>query len=263
MAEYYGVTRTPEYLMHYGVKGMRWGVRKAKESGSDKKLWRQYEKAHKKLSKLSIKADIGRQKSEQMKYAKAAAGGLAGGLIGASGVVGAGALTNRFTKNINKAHDVFYGGMDNRVQRMIKALNAGDQKAYDAIQKERSAAYQNYVNAKNSNFNNIDHSERAKAISAGLALGALGYGGYAAARSLAAKRRQTPEGHAKAVAKRDAWQKEMKAAFKGTKYANSTNPEDFGKEYYKRNKKKLDKAQKRWDAYDKKTNNRRFRQRHD
>lgn len=213
MAEYYGVTRTPEYLMHYGVKGMRWGVRKAKESGSDKKLWRQYEKAHKKLSKLSAKADIGRQKSEQLKYAKAAAGGLAGGLIGASGVVGAGALTNRFTKN--------------------------------------------------SNFNNIDHSERAKAISAGLALGALGYGGYAAARSLAAKRRQTPEGHAKAVAKRDAWQKEMKAAFKGTKYANSTNPEDFGKEYYKRNKKKLDNAQKRWDAYDKKTNNRRFRQRYD
>lgn len=39
--------------------------------------------------------------------------------------------------------------------------------------------------------------------------------------------------------------------------------EYYGKEYYKRNKKKLNKAQKSWDAYDKKTNNRRFRQRHD
>ena len=25
---YYGVTRSPEYLAHYGVKGMKWGVRK-------------------------------------------------------------------------------------------------------------------------------------------------------------------------------------------------------------------------------------------
>lgn len=29
MGEYYGVQRTGAYLQHYGVKGMRWGVRKA------------------------------------------------------------------------------------------------------------------------------------------------------------------------------------------------------------------------------------------
>ena len=28
MAEYYGVQRSEEYLAHYGIKGMKWGVRK-------------------------------------------------------------------------------------------------------------------------------------------------------------------------------------------------------------------------------------------
>ena len=249
MAEYYGVTRTPEYLMHYGVKGMRWGVRKAKESGSDKKLWRQYEKAHKKLSKLSAKADIGRQKSEQLKYAKAAAGGLAAAGIGSAGALGFKSLRIKNGR-----------AFDNAISQIMDSRGLSgstkDVERFIANTPERITMYKGYTK-RNHDLRN------AQAISAGLSLGALGYGGYAAARSLAAKRRQTPEGHAKAVAKRDAWQKEMKSAFKGTKYANSTNPEDFGKEYYKRNKKKLDKAQKRWDAYDKKTNNRRFRQRYD
>lgn len=52
MAEYYGVTRTPEYLMHYGVKGMRWGVRRAIARGNTKHLDRQWQKAQKKLQKI-------------------------------------------------------------------------------------------------------------------------------------------------------------------------------------------------------------------
>lgn len=32
MGVYYGVKRSDEYLAHYGVKGMKWGVRKAVES---------------------------------------------------------------------------------------------------------------------------------------------------------------------------------------------------------------------------------------
>lgn len=32
MAQYYGVTRTNEYLMHHGVKGMRWGARKQRKT---------------------------------------------------------------------------------------------------------------------------------------------------------------------------------------------------------------------------------------
>ena len=33
MAQYYGVVRSDESLAHYGVKGMRWGVRKKQPSG--------------------------------------------------------------------------------------------------------------------------------------------------------------------------------------------------------------------------------------
>lgn len=84
---YYGVTRTDEYLAHYGIKGMKWGVRKAIESGNSARLGRQYRKAQKKLAKLEARANNGK------KYAKraaalgagaAAAGGLAA--VGTGGV---------------------------------------------------------------------------------------------------------------------------------------------------------------------------------
>lgn len=29
MAKYYGIERSAEYLEHYGIKGMKWGIRKA------------------------------------------------------------------------------------------------------------------------------------------------------------------------------------------------------------------------------------------
>lgn len=263
MAKYYGVERSEEYLAHYGVRGMKWGIRRAKESGSDKRLWRQYQKAHKKLSKLSANADIGRQKDQQFKYAKRAGIGLGVAGAGVAGTIGANALTKKFTKNILNAHANFYDGVDKRAPLMIAALESNNKRKYDQLQKQRADAFENYVKTKERNFKNIDVSEAAKKISAGIGLGGYLYTGYAGARSLMAKYRQTQKGHAKAVAKRDAWQKEMKNAFKGTKYANSINPQDFGKEYYKRNKTKLDERQKRLDAYDKKTNNRRFRQRHD
>ena len=58
MAEYYAVERSSEYLAHYGVKGMRWGVRKAVERGDAKRLAKHYKKANKKLLKLQRKADV-------------------------------------------------------------------------------------------------------------------------------------------------------------------------------------------------------------
>ena len=87
--EYYGTASTPteDFLAHYGVKGMKWGVRKAVQSGNMRKLGRQYNKAAKKLAKLEKRAASGK------KYAKraavygagaAAAGGLAA--VGTKGV---------------------------------------------------------------------------------------------------------------------------------------------------------------------------------
>ena len=55
---YYGVTRSGEELSHYGVKGMKWGVRKAIEKGDSKRLAKHYAKANKKLQVLKRKADV-------------------------------------------------------------------------------------------------------------------------------------------------------------------------------------------------------------
>ena len=35
MGEYYGVERSPEYLAHHGVRGMRWGFRKNRDTQSN------------------------------------------------------------------------------------------------------------------------------------------------------------------------------------------------------------------------------------
>lgn len=83
---YYGVTRTNDYLAHYGVRGMKWGVRKAIQSGNTKALGRQYKKAQKKLAKLEARANNGK------KYAKRAAalgaGAAAAGTLAAVGTTG-------------------------------------------------------------------------------------------------------------------------------------------------------------------------------
>lgn len=50
MAEYYAVERSAEYLAHYGVRGMKWGVRRAIDKiRSNMRMSRNYMKAQKKL----------------------------------------------------------------------------------------------------------------------------------------------------------------------------------------------------------------------
>lgn len=68
MAKYYGIQRSEEYLVHYGIKGMKWGVQKAKVAGNDKALSKQYMKASKKLEKLNRKADVNYQRAQAKKY---------------------------------------------------------------------------------------------------------------------------------------------------------------------------------------------------
>lgn len=56
MARYYGVIRnnSPDsYLAHYGIRGMKWGVRKARESGNNLRLTYHYLRAKAKLRKLN------------------------------------------------------------------------------------------------------------------------------------------------------------------------------------------------------------------
>ena len=207
MAQYYAVERSSEYLAHYGVRGMRWGVHRAIASGNTKRLDRQYKKAQKKLSKLNKNADIVEQRKQQVKYAKRAAIGLGISAIGTGGVLGAHALRKTVSNNYNKTiGDLMY--------KAYKHGRPGDAKsvesfvAHNPVAQKHWGAYQNKARALND----------AKKVSAAVDLAGLGYGGYAGTRSLIAKYRQTQKGHIAAVAKRNKFQSEMNKAFAGTKY---------------------------------------------
>ena len=87
----YAIDRSEEYLAHYGIKGMKWGVRKAIASGGtglgNRKLARQYKKAQKKLAKLEKRANNGAKyarRAAALGAGAAAAGGLAA--LGTGGV---------------------------------------------------------------------------------------------------------------------------------------------------------------------------------
>ena len=87
--EYYGIASTPteDFLAHYGIKGMKWGVRKALQRGNDRALGRQYRKAQKKLAKLERRAESGKKYTKRaaaLGAGAAAAGGLAA--LGTSGI---------------------------------------------------------------------------------------------------------------------------------------------------------------------------------
>ncbi|MDT3387319.1 MAG: hypothetical protein LIR46_06090 [Bacteroidota bacterium] len=91
--EYYGIASTPteDFLAHYGIRGMKWGVRKSIERGNDVALGRHYQKARKKLAKLekqAAKVSKYKKRAIGMGIGAAAAGGLA-----AAGTKGVGAAT--------------------------------------------------------------------------------------------------------------------------------------------------------------------------
>lgn len=156
MAEYYGVTRTPEYLAHYGVKGMRWGVRRALKRGDDKALQKHYKKATRKLLKLSTHTNRALMKKQ---YDQAKMNMLYGGISSAGLSAG---LTAGANSRLPIKKNLLYSGI------------------------------------------------------AGLGGGVAG--AFASSKGIMSGRHLSDKGHAKAIAKRDQWQRDMRDAFKGTKY---------------------------------------------
>lgn len=224
MSEYYAVQRSDEYLAHYGVKGMKWGVRKAIADGNGRRLERHYKKAAKKLAKLDEKTNIKKQNEKAAKYNKIAKRSATVGAAGLGAAGGATGVLSFLKKRANKAYNEFYyPGWDRDAIKAHEAIKAsGGKNTEDFMNWARNRGAQAYkmeqANSHLMNIGNPMHDVRR----VGAAMGAVGLGVAAAskAKSIAAKRRTTAKGHTKAVAKRNAWKKEMQSAFKGTKYQN-------------------------------------------
>lgn len=239
MAEYYAVERSSEYLAHYGVKGMRWGVRKAIASGNTKRLDRQYKKAQKKLQKLNKRADVNIQKAIAEKYDKASSGSRIVGRVGlglATAGMGSGALIRRVVnpgirKKLHAQKEANLNEYNLRLKNHFNTDYKDVKNAHEAMRADRGKIEVRLANENNIAEQNAHdkYVKSAKAeriadytrnIGIGMAIGGYGHSAYSKIRANKARNRASVEGHKKAVSERDAWQREMNKAFAGTKYAS-------------------------------------------
>ena len=162
MTTYYGIQRSDTSLAHYGVKGMKWGVRKAIERGNAKRLDRHYRKAARKLQLLTARSDRNLVKTAGKEVRRRIVpDALLGGLASAAG-------TYAINPHVSQAARLKYAGL-------VGGAMAGANVLADGIQAAHLAR-------------------------------------------LGSKR-----GNAKQMAKRKAFEKEMRKAFKGTSYAKKIN----------------------------------------
>ena len=125
----YAIERNEDYLAHYGIRGMKWGVRKAIASGNSARLGRQYAKAQKKLAKL------GKQAGKSKKYARRAAlmgaGAAAAGGLAAAGTEGVrkglnvgGKLINRAGHGMSSLGEMTRGSRNKALRKVGMALDS-------------------------------------------------------------------------------------------------------------------------------------------
>jgi len=198
MSEYYAVQRTGNDLAHYGVKGMRWGVKKAIEANSDKSMSKQFKKASRKLEKLE-------RHGEGKKYAKRAAKLAAGGAaLGAAGALGS-------IKNIDKVASAaarLSSKLSNtpKGKGLHRAVPTVGSKAAGAA----SNAIRNYEKWGSEKLaGNVTRHGAIRLGSMAAGAGMLGAAGYNAVRAARAKRNRQ---------KAAEFRSEMQKAFKGTQY---------------------------------------------
>lgn len=248
MSEYYGVQRVgDDHLQHYGVLGMRWGVRRAVKTGNERKLSRKYLKAAKKLNKYENIADHStRYGLKAAKYGAAAAGV---GALAISGRKGAGAVIRGSGKVLNSAGkltDLGGKALQKTNSKFLKGTGSVISKLSDSAQKSGAAlkttgdtveaskkwdATHNLGNAVNRNLSSLGYAGKGK--QAQELINKVGLGGNitneglyrlgtgAVALGLAAKAGQNAyrAGHAEKYAKKAEKQREkMDKIFKDTIY---------------------------------------------
>ena len=244
----YAIERNGEYLAHYGIRGMKWGVRKAREMGGArgaKRLGRQYAKAQKKLAKLEKRAASGK------KYARRAALlGAGAAVAGGMTAPGTGSIMNKLAGrygNVAGKYASHVTGGNAYAQKMASDMARGKAKTLadniskwgnsNSIANKAAGAYGNAAgkyashvtggnayaqkmasdmargNAKKA-IGGISNKTIARAGAAAVGAGLLGAAGYNAYRAATTKR---------AARKAQQFRSEMNKAFAGTKYANGGN----------------------------------------
>ena len=125
----YAIERNDEYLAHYGIRGMKWGVRKAIASGNSARLGRQYAKAQKKLAKLEKQA--GKSKKYARRAALMGAGAAAAGGLAVAGTEGVrkglgvgGKLINKAGHGISSLGEMTRGSRNKTLRKVGMALDS-------------------------------------------------------------------------------------------------------------------------------------------
>lgn len=238
-----------DFLMHYGIKGMRWGVRRAIKSKNDKRIARQYAKAQKKLEKLSKRANVEEQRKIAEKYDKASKGARIAGRI-SLGIAAAGTgltsginhiykpaalkkekeiakmkrLAEQHAKSLQDAKNIVKWTEITGIHNFEGNIKNHDIPYHTEMIKEYNNSAKDLANklqSSNAAHNKIQKIGRTvQAIGAGGALGAYGYALGAKIKANKARKRMSGQAHRDAIEDRNTWQREMNRAFAGTKYAN-------------------------------------------
>lgn len=224
MNEYYAVVRSTDHLAHYGIRGMKWGVRKAVDRGDARALSKQYKKAQKKLAKLNAQADIRTQEKQIKKHNRRALGALGVSLAGMGVATGNRMITNNAAKNFASIAAKKIGApIDEIVHKTARKKRiVGEGKGIHKVGEglglgpvgDNSGGLKAAVNGGGSSTKSKPSTYKiVDKVAKGAVLAGLGAAAYQGGRSLAAKYRTTQKGHAKAVAKRDAFAKELNQTF--------------------------------------------------
>lgn len=156
MSSYYGVQRSSEYLAHYGVKGMKWGVRKAIQTGDSNRLGKNYYKAAQKLQKLRARG----KHSSANKFQREMDTAFKGTIYDAN-------EQNKLTKNAigNKRSKALYGKALKAQVQAYKARGAYNAHMFDLGGARRKAYLEADATARNAHqayYNSLKKRQKNK-----------------------------------------------------------------------------------------------------